>query len=302
MSEIMVSICVLSYNHEKYLRDCLDGIVTQKTSFPIEAWVHDDASTDSSADIIKEYQQKYPDIIKPILQKENQYSKLHGGILDTIVFPQCIGKYIALCEGDDYWTDPLKLQKQVDFLEEHSEYSLCFHSCKTLMIDTDKMRDEFLVKDMSGESSIYQLAQGNYIHTLSVVYRKYNGVHSKRKSLGPCMPGDYVLWMLLAEHGKIWKFKESMGVYRYGCGVWTADKKYIIQGIRTLETYNKLWLALSDSRAKEILSQQIFNMERALFAEMQHIEHDYRIVKNSKAYRLGKFLLSPFAWLKRKLK
>lgn len=302
MSEIMVSICVLSYNHEKYLRDCLDGIVTQKTSFPIEAWVHDDASTDSSADIIKEYQQKYPDIIKPILQKENQYSKLHGGILDTIVFPQCIGKYIALCEGDDYWTDPLKLQKQVDFLEEHSEYSLCFHSCKTLMIDTDKMRDEFLVKDMSGESSIYQLAQGNYIHTLSVVYRKYNGVHSKRKSLGPCMPGDYVLWMLLAEHGKIWKFKESMGVYRYGCGVWTADKKYIIQGIRTLETYNKLWLALSDSRAKEILSQQIFNMERALLAEIQHIENDYRIVKNSKAYRLGKFLLYPFAWLKRKLK
>ena len=99
MSEIMVSICVLSYNHEKYLRDCLDGIVTQKTSFPIEAWVHDDASTDSSADIIKEYQQKYPDIIKPILQKENQYSKMHEGLLYTIVFSQCIGKNIELYEG-----------------------------------------------------------------------------------------------------------------------------------------------------------------------------------------------------------
>ena len=299
-----VAIDCLVYNHEPYLRDCLEGFVMQQTDFPFVAIVHDDASTDHSADIIREYAAKYPDIIHPIYETENQWSKSDGSL--TKIMDAAIdatgAKYIAMCEGDDYWTDPLKLQKQVDFLEEHSEYSLCFHSCKTLMIDTDKMRDEFLVEDMSGESSIYQLAQGNYIHTLSVVYRKYNGVHSKRKSLGPCMPGDYVLWMLLAEHGKIWKFKESMGVYRYGCGVWTADKKYIIQGIRTLETYNKLWLALSDSRAKEILSQQIFNMERALFAEMQHIEHDYRIVKNSKAYRLGKFLLYPFAWLKRKLK
>ena len=103
MSDVMVSVCVLSYNHEKYLRQCLDGIFMQEVSFPIEVRVHDDASTDRSQEIINEYQQRYPDILKPILQSENQYSK-GGGILNKFLLPLCEGKYIALCEGDDYWT------------------------------------------------------------------------------------------------------------------------------------------------------------------------------------------------------
>lgn len=176
MSEIMVSICVLSYNHEKYLRDCLDGIVMQKTSFPIEAWVHDDASTDSSADIIKEYQQKYPDIIKPILQKENQYSKLHGGILDTIVFPQCIGKYIALCEGDDYWTDPYKLQKQVAFMEAHPECSVSFHRCKHLNTYTNQWSDDgldkYIINNEPTEISIPQFFKHWCTQPLTMIYRR----------------------------------------------------------------------------------------------------------------------------------
>lgn len=141
MNKIMVSVCVLSYNHEKYIRKCLDGIVMQNTSFPIEVWVHDDASTDSSGNIIKEYQQRYPDIIKPILQKQNQYSK-GGGILVRHVFPKCNGKYIALCEGDDYWTDPLKLQKQVDFLEAHLNYSVCWHRCKRFYVKKNEWGDD----------------------------------------------------------------------------------------------------------------------------------------------------------------
>ena len=112
---LMVSIRCAVYNHEPYIRKCLEGFVMQKTNFRFEAIVHDDASTDGSAAIIKEFAEKYPDIIKPILETENQYSKQDGS-LGRIMDESCHGKYIAFCEGDDYWTDPLKLQKQIDFL------------------------------------------------------------------------------------------------------------------------------------------------------------------------------------------
>lgn len=121
MNEIMVSVCCLSYNHEDYIRQCLDGIVMQRTSFRFEVLVHDDASTDKSQQIIFEYATTYPEIIKPIFQKENQYSK-GKGILAPFLFPKCRGKYVAFCECDDYWTDPQKLQRQVDFLESNPDY------------------------------------------------------------------------------------------------------------------------------------------------------------------------------------
>ena len=115
-NEILVSICCITYNHEKYIRDAIEGFLMQKTDFPFEVLIHDDASTDGTADIIREYETKYPDIIKPIYQTENQYSK-GIKISATYNYPRAKGKYIALCEGDDYWIDPYKLQKQVDFLE-----------------------------------------------------------------------------------------------------------------------------------------------------------------------------------------
>src|SRR5574344_1986516 len=127
----LVVIRCITYNHESYIRDCLNGFVMQKTTFPFVAVVHDDASTDKTADIIREYAEKYPDIIKPIYETENQYSKSDGS-LERIMNAHTKGKYIALCEGDDYWIDPLKLQKQVDFLEANPEYSMCFHKAKVI--------------------------------------------------------------------------------------------------------------------------------------------------------------------------
>ena len=121
----LVSIQCMVYNHEPYLRQCLDGFVMQRTNFKFEAIVHDDVSTDGSAAIIREYAEKYPDIIKPIYETENQYSKKDGS-LDRIMREACNGKYIAICEGDDYWIDPLKLQKQVDFLDANLEYGMCY--------------------------------------------------------------------------------------------------------------------------------------------------------------------------------
>ena len=117
---IIVTICCTVYNHEPYIRKCLEGFVMQKTNFRFEAIVHDDASTDNSVEIIKEFEEKYPDIIKPIYEVENQYSK-HGGSLWRILNEHTRGKYVAFCEGDDYWTDPLKLQKQVCFFKNHPE-------------------------------------------------------------------------------------------------------------------------------------------------------------------------------------
>lgn len=127
----MVTIRCTVFNHERYLRECLEGFVMQKTNFRFEAIVHDDASTDGSAAIIKEYAEKYPAIIKPIYETENQYSK-HDGSLGRIMREHTHGKYVAFCEGDDYWTDPLKLQKQVDALENNPGCKICFGITETM--------------------------------------------------------------------------------------------------------------------------------------------------------------------------
>lgn len=124
--DIKVSVGCLAYNHEKYIRKTLDGFVHQITDFDFEVWIHDDASTDHTPDIIQEYAEKYPAIIKPIYQQENQYSK-GISITKTHIFPKMHGKYIAYCEGDDYWNDPYKLQKQFDALETHPECSISVH-------------------------------------------------------------------------------------------------------------------------------------------------------------------------------
>lgn len=129
---LMVTIRCCAYNQEDYIRDCLEGFVMQKTNFRFEAIVHDDASTDGTATIIREYAEKYPAIIKPIFETENQYSKKDGS-LGRIMQAHTHGKYVAYCEGDDYWIDPLKLQKQVDFLEQHPNVS--FSCCRFKLLN-----------------------------------------------------------------------------------------------------------------------------------------------------------------------
>lgn len=125
---VMVSICRITYNQEEYIRDALDGFLSQDTDFSYEVLIHDDASTDGTADIIREYARQYPEIIKPILQTENQYAKGLTNVSGTYNFPRAKGRYIAMCEGDDYWTDPHKLQRQTDYMEAHPDCSLVFHS------------------------------------------------------------------------------------------------------------------------------------------------------------------------------
>ncbi len=136
-NDIMVSICCMTFNHEPYIRKCLDGFVAQKTNFAYEVLIHDDASTDKTVDIIREYENKYPDIIKPIYQKTNQYSQgIH--INNVFQYSRANGKYLAYCEGDDFWTDEYKLQKQFDFLELHSDCTICTHAVQGIDAKTNQ--------------------------------------------------------------------------------------------------------------------------------------------------------------------
>jgi glycosyltransferase involved in cell wall biosynthesis len=123
---IKVSISCITYNQVDYIRSCLDGFLMQKVNFKYEIVINDDASTDGTREVIEEYAQKHPDIIVPVLQTENQVSKGLRGMMIRFTFPLCKGKYIAFCEGDDYWTDPYKLQKQVDFLDANENYGMVF--------------------------------------------------------------------------------------------------------------------------------------------------------------------------------
>ena len=216
----LVTIRCITYNHEPYIRQCLEGFVMQKTTFPFEAVVHDDASTDGTAEIIREYAEKYPDIIKPIYETENQYSK-HNGSLTKIMNAHMRGKYIAICEGDDYWTDPLKLQKQVDFLESHPECSMCFH------------RSHELLEDVKVPLVFSHLREGYYtgedvletwtVPTASVMYRNYGAY------VGQCCPGvmwrDIFLFLLLAEKGCLYCMPDVMSVYRRNTNSVTLQQK-----------------------------------------------------------------------------
>ncbi len=140
---ILVSVICTAYNHEKYIKDTLDGFAQQKTDFAFEVLIHDDASRDNTAEIILEYAKKYPNIIKPIIQTENQFSK-GVLILNEILYPMARGKYIAFCEGDDFWTNPNKLQMQIDFLEKNVDYSACVHN-STFRFAKQNKKDELMV-------------------------------------------------------------------------------------------------------------------------------------------------------------
>lgn len=210
----LLAIRCLAYNHEPYIRQCLEGFVMQKTDFSFIAIVHDDASTDNTADIIREYAEKYPDIIKPIYETENQYSK-HDGSLGRIMnaaIPENV-KYVAMCEGDDYWTDPLKLQKQVDFLESNPEFGMVYGKVHTWLQEENKFGKSFGKKAHTFE----ELVRYNTIPTLTVVL-KYNLQQQYLDEIDPVTKnwkmGDYPMWLYISKVSKIGFIDEYLGTYR----------------------------------------------------------------------------------------
>ena len=214
----MVSICCITYNHEKYIRDAIEGFLMQKTTFPFEILIHDDASTDGAADIIREYENKYPHLLYPIYQKENQYSK-GIKISPTFQYPRASGKYIAFCEGDDYWTDPYKLQKQVEFLEENIDYGL---------VHTDYIRfiEKYKRYNAKSNNNNWQIVNNNtydslliscHISTLTVclrtsILKQY--LNDLKGQINNWQMGDYPLWLYYSVRSKIKYIPQKTAVYR----------------------------------------------------------------------------------------
>ncbi|MBQ3041416.1 MAG: glycosyltransferase [Clostridia bacterium] len=248
-----VSVICLVYNHEPYLRKCLDGFVNQKCNFEYEVLIHDDASTDNSASIIREYEEKYPNIIKPIYQTENQMSK-GVKISSTYIYPIAKGEYIAWCEGDDYWTSEDKLQRQVDFLDEHPEYIACIHKYDVINRKGEKVDkitfgyyenegvytlDDFQKYEMPGQLATY-VCRNIFTSNLE----KYLCFEKAK------LPGDMKITLFLLLYGDIWRLDEKHSVYRHvseqGGNSWSSrilgDKKRIHRfwnALRTLEKATK---------------------------------------------------------------
>lgn len=286
--EPLVSVFCPTYNHEKFIRQCLEGIVMQKTDFPIELFVQDDASTDKTPLIVKEYAEKH-DFIIPVLHSENHYSK--GKSLNEYFFRNAKGKYIALCEGDDYWTDPFKLQKQVDFLEGNEDFAICHHNMQVIYEDG---REPHLSNspDQKEVTTIEDLAKGNYIYTASCVYR--NGLIKEFPDWFKDAPvGDYVLHMLNAQYGKIKYITDVMGVYRvHKDGIW-SNQNYILK----IFFYQKILVHLIAEISlenKETLKTQLLNYNLTMFNIIEDYKkevHKLNMLYLSKGYKLVKLLL-----------
>ena len=219
--DVMVSITCITYNHENYIGDAIDGFLMQKTSFPYEILIHDDASTDRTAEIIREYELKYPDLIKPIYQKENQYSK--GVKVGRFNRERATGKYIALCEGDDYWTDPYKLQKQIDYMEANPCCSMCFHS--VAIVDSVGRPTGRLINPYKEDCIVpieeLIVAGGGFFGTNSVIYPR-QCMENPPDFYMQCPIGDAPLALNLAIQGTVYYINEVMSAYRIGVeGSWS---------------------------------------------------------------------------------
>lgn len=236
----LVAIKCMTYNHEPYIKQCLEGFIMQKTNFRFVAIVHDDASTDGTADIIKEYGEMYPNIIKPIFEKENQYSKGDGSlrkIMDKAVYDSNC-KYVAMCEGDDYWTDPYKLQKQVEYLEHNKECSLCFHDAVTIDCRINEIINKFNIPKKNRITTKDLLLHGWFIPTASVVIRKENMPTEEWLRKAPS--GDVTIYFSASQKGYLHALPDKMSVYRfYSLNSCTYRNKKNNAFIKVLLNYTK---------------------------------------------------------------
>ncbi|ANU28150.1 glycosyltransferase family 2 protein [Planococcus versutus] len=243
--DILVSIDCLAYNHEAYITQAIEGFLMQKTNFSVEILIHDDASTDGTVNIIKHYEKRFPELIKPLYQIENQFSQ--GVKMQQNNQQRAKGKYIAVCEGDDFWLDPYKLQKQIDFLEGNEKYSLCVHGAykfseaygKTI----GKVRPSRKNRAFSAEESIE--GGGELFPTNSMVYRRKlaDDVPSFYFDAGI---GDYPLTIHLAHKGRVYYIDKAMSIYRVDVkGAWSQQtiataEKAVEQDKKTAELLDQI--------------------------------------------------------------
>lgn len=213
-----VSVCIPTYNHEKFIGQTLDGVLMQKTNFDIEIVIGDDASTDNAPQIIAAYEKQHPDLFRAFLHQQNQGPKepkeFAGRNNVLMLLKACKGDYVALCEGDDYWTDPLKLQKQFDFMEANPDYMICHHNMKVIYEDNSP-EHFFNTPDQKTHSTINDILEDRwFIATASTFYRNYFLNHDFAEWHSRAAAGDWALVIQLAARGHIHYIPETMGVYR----------------------------------------------------------------------------------------
>lgn len=262
INEIVVSVCCLAYNHEAFIKDAIEGFLIQETDFPIEILIHDDASTDGTSEIIKYYQDTYPGKFIVVFQNVNQFSQ-GKNVLEPL-FKIARGKYIAICEGDDYWTDPYKLQKQVDFMEQHLDCSICCHKVSFKFENDDNKT--LLFPDIVGDK-VFDKSELNkrfFIKTCSLLIQN---IHMKEllSFLEGFKVKDTPMWYFFAEHGHIAYLDDIMAVYRvHGTSYWSSLDDYQ-QLLISLDTYENILKRLKlPGISKRLLN---INLELARYYE-----------------------------------
>lgn len=284
-NDIKVSIICNAFNHEDYIKDALESFIMQKTNFKFEVLIHDDASADNTANIIREYEEKYPDIIKPIYQTVNQYSqRIPIGV--TYQIPRAKGKYIAVCEGDDFWTDPYKLQKQYDALELHPEVDMCAHSAVRIQAVTKEKLGEI---NPSGEDTVLTVEEvikggGGYLATNSLMYRKELITNPPPFRL--YLQLDYTLQILGALRGGILYLKDKMSAYRVlSKDSWTSRvtrdeikyREHIEKLCRMLKILNDDTARAYERVINDRISQYRFVQERKFNNYKEMLRKEYKV-------------------------
>lgn len=249
---------MITYNHEKYIRQAIDGVLMQKANFPIELIISDDCSTDGTRTIINQYAMKYSEVIKPIYRTKNIGPT--ANFVDTLY--HCTGKYIAICEGDDYWIDKFKLQKQVDFMDKNFKFSLCFHNALIKHEGISGKDSLFCEERIKEISEIEDVIEKWYIPSASMLLRN-ESISLLPKWINDIYNCDYALHLLLALNGKIKFINEVMAVYRKNSGALSGGigKNHLYvnyQIIKLLKYFNEFTTYIYFDK----INQRIVNIEK----------------------------------------
>ncbi len=222
--KVMASINCVTFNHVNYIRKALDSFLMQKTDFAFEILVHDDASTDGTGEIIREYAEKYPDQVRPLIQTENQYSQGIDNISGAFNFPRARGKYIFMCDGDDYFLSPDKLQRQVDYMEAHPDCALCIHSARIDLVGkalTEGQMRPYRQSRVIPPEEIIDKSSGYAMSSMAFPARL---VKILPDYYVDCPVGDTPLQLMAAAEGYGYYMDEPMSAYRVGvAGSWTVE-------------------------------------------------------------------------------
>ena len=274
MAGCKVTVVCTAYNHEAYLRDALEGFVSQETDFPFEVLVNDDASTDGTAAILREYAEKYPDIIRPFYQEKNLYSQ-GINIYDAVFYPVARGEYIAACEGDDRWTDPHKLQLQVDFLDAHPEYSACVHNTLAHTVGGEEPDRVLFEQGEDRDVPFEQVIRGmsHAFHTSSILARREYIVNPPEFRNVAYRHGftDYAVGVWLTLNGKVRFLDRCMSVYNISSGVasWSSN---------TAKHYDKLKRFIVGEREMLRGVREQVDGERAALVDQVILEREYELL------------------------